>query len=43
MREMGILVVEEIVSNCHDSAYNGFLSATVSTRRFESAMEETSK
>ena len=43
MREMGYAGLEEIVSNRHDSAYNGFLSDVVSTRRFESAMEETSK
>ena len=43
MREMGNSNVEEIVLNRQNPAYNGFLSAEVSTRRFESAMEETSK
>lgn len=43
MREMGYSGSVEIVSIRHDSAYNGFLSVAVSARRFESAMEETSK
>ncbi len=43
MREMGNSRWEEIVRNIKNSAYNGFLSAKVSARRFESAMEETSK
>jgi hypothetical protein len=43
MREMGNFWVEENVRDWKISAYNEFLSAEVSTRRFESAMEETSK
>ena len=43
MREMGNAVVETAQPKYYFSAYNVVLSVEVSTRRFESAMEETSQ
>ncbi len=43
MREMGNSLRERMMSKVQISAYNVVLSCVVSTRRFESAMEETSQ